>query len=52
MALDARGRVLGYGFGEGETRAISVCPGATRSAELVLRRRGLSVAVRDLARWR
>ena len=35
MALDTRGRVLGYGFGEGETRAISICPGATRSAELV-----------------
>jgi hypothetical protein len=48
MALDARGRVLGYGFGEGETRAISVCPGATRSAELVMGRRAVSVAVRDL----
>ena len=48
MALDSRGRVLGYGFGEGETRAISICPGATRSAELVLGRRAISVAVRDL----
>jgi hypothetical protein len=48
MALDERGRVLGYGFGEGETRAVSVCPGATRSAELVLGRRAVSVAVRDL----
>jgi hypothetical protein len=48
MALDARGRLLGYGFGEGDTRAISVCPGALRSAELVLGRRSVSVAVRDL----
>jgi hypothetical protein len=48
MALDARGRVLGYGFGEGETRAVSVCPGALRSAELVVGRRAVSVAVRDL----
>jgi hypothetical protein len=48
MALDARGRVLGYGFGEGETRAISVCPGAARSAELVVGPRAVSVALRDL----
>ncbi len=48
MALDARGRVLGYGFGQGETRAISVCPGATRSAEVVMGRRTVRVAVRDL----
>jgi hypothetical protein len=48
MALDARGRLLGYGFGQGETRAISVCPGALRSAELVMGRRAVSVAVRDL----
>jgi hypothetical protein len=48
MALDARGRVLGYGFGEGETRTISVCPGATRAAELAMGRRAVSVAVRDL----
>jgi hypothetical protein len=48
MALDARGRLLGYGFGEGETRGVSVCPGATRSAEFVVGRREVSVAVRDL----
>jgi hypothetical protein len=48
MALDARGRVLGYGFGEGETRAISVCPGATRVAELVVGPRAVRVALRDL----
>jgi hypothetical protein len=48
MALDARGRVLGYGFGEGETRAISVCPGAARFAELVRKPGAVTVAVRDL----
>jgi hypothetical protein len=48
MALDTRGRVLGYGFGEGETRAVSVCPGALRSAELVVRRHAVKIAVRDL----
>jgi hypothetical protein len=48
MALDTRGRVLGYGFGEGETRSISVCPGAARSAEVVMGRRSVRVAVRDL----
>jgi hypothetical protein len=48
MALDARGRLLGYGFGQGETRAISVCPGAGRSVELVATPRAISVAVRDL----
>ena len=48
MALDARGRVLGYGPGRGETRDISVCPGALRAAELVVRGRSLRVALRDL----
>ena len=48
MALDTRGRVLGYGFGEGQTRSVSVCPGAGRSAELVVGPRAVSVAVRDL----
>jgi hypothetical protein len=48
MALDARGRILGYGFGAGEVQQISVCPGAQRVAELVVGRRSASVAVRDL----
>jgi hypothetical protein len=48
MALDARGRIIGYGFGAGEAQQISVCPGAERAAELVAGRRGASVAVRDL----
>ena len=48
MALDSRGRVLGYGPGRGETRDISVCPGALRAAELVVAGRSLRVALRDL----
>jgi hypothetical protein len=39
MALDERGRVLGYGFGEGSVRRISVCPGSRVAAELVDRGR-------------
>jgi hypothetical protein len=48
MALDERGRILGYGFGTGEVQQISVCPRAQRAAELVARRTGWTVAVRDL----
>jgi hypothetical protein len=49
MALDVRGRILGYGFGEGLVRRISVCPGSRVAAELVDRgRRRTFVAVRSL----
>jgi hypothetical protein len=48
MALDGRGRILGYGFGEGELQRISLCPGAQLAAELVVRRNRVSVALRDL----
>jgi hypothetical protein len=48
MALDARGRIIGYGQGRGEARDISVCPGALRAAELVVDGRSVKVAVRDL----
>jgi hypothetical protein len=49
MALDRRGRLLGYGFGQGVVRSISVCPGALLAAELVDRGRRLaSVVVRSL----
>jgi hypothetical protein len=48
MALDERGRVLGYGFGQGGVRAISVCPGSGAAAELVQRGRTTLVAVRSL----
>jgi hypothetical protein len=49
MALDPRGRILGYGFGEGAVRRISVCPGGRVAAELFDRgRRRTFVAVRSL----
>jgi hypothetical protein len=49
MALDPRGRILAYGFGEGLVRRISVCPGSRVAAELVDRgRRRTFVAVRSL----
>jgi hypothetical protein len=49
MALDARGRILGYGFGQGAVRRISVCPGGRAAAELLDRgRRRTLVAVRSL----
>ena len=49
MALDARGRILGYGFGQGAVRRISVCPGGRVAAELLDRgRRRTLVAVRSL----
>jgi hypothetical protein len=35
LALDARGRTLGYGRGSGSTEFISVCPRGRRSAEVV-----------------
>ena len=49
MALDRRGRVLGYGLGGGDVSEIAVCPGSRRSAELVRSRaRTDLVAIRDL----
>jgi hypothetical protein len=49
MALDRRGRILGYGFGEGTARRISVCPGGRVAAELVdSGRRRTLVALRSL----
>ena len=50
LALDAQGRTLAYGRGEGESLILSVCPGGRRVAELV-RREGsdaVAVAVRAL----
>ena len=48
MALDARGRVIGYGDGRGEARRLSVCPGSRLAAELFADGRTVGVAVRDL----
>jgi hypothetical protein len=49
MALDDGGRILGYGFGAGSVRRVSVCPGSRVAAELVdLDRRRSVVAVRSL----
>lgn len=49
MALDPSGRILGYGFGQGAVRRISVCPGGRVAAELLDRgRRRTLVAVRSL----
>ncbi|HEX5980918.1 MAG TPA: hypothetical protein VFY52_07515 [Thermoleophilaceae bacterium] len=49
MALDERGRILGYGFGEGSVRRLSVCPGGGAAAELVDRGPSRSfVVVRSL----
>jgi hypothetical protein len=48
-ALDGGGRILGYGFGPGTVRRISVCPASRVAAELVdLDRRRSVVAVRSL----
>ena len=49
MAFDNGGRILGYGFGAGTVRRISVCPGSRVAAELVdLDGRRSVVAVRSL----
>lgn len=52
MALDRRGRVLGYGFGPGQVTAVSVCPGAGVVAELVESARGTIVALRRVNDFR
>jgi hypothetical protein len=48
MALDRRGRIVGYGFGRGTTRRISVCPGSRRMVELVDSNSSSTLATRDL----
>jgi hypothetical protein len=49
MALDRRGRILAYGFGGGQTTAVSACPGGARAAELVTRGRRTVLALRRLS---
>lgn len=48
LALDAKGRILGYGAGKGETVAVDVCPGSRAAVESVARDREGSMSVRDL----
>ena len=48
LALDANGRTLAYGMGAGEVLDFSVCPGASRVAELVELDTGDIVAIREL----
>lgn len=49
MALDARGRTLGYGLGDESGARLEVCPGARRFLEVYRRNRGWTIAVRDTA---
>ncbi len=48
QALDAAGRTLAYGRGEGRVSALAVCPGSLRSVELT----GPRLGVRDLRTFR
>jgi hypothetical protein len=48
MALDLRGRAVGYGPGRGETLRISICPRSRRSVELTASGGQLNLTVRDL----
>lgn len=53
VGLDPRGRPVAYGTGGGDIRALDVCPGGRRSAEVVWSAgRGLSVGVRKLRSFR
>jgi hypothetical protein len=53
VALDAQGRVLAYGPGDGDVLALSVCPGSEHAVEVVSlpfeEGGGYAVEVRDLA---
>lgn len=51
LALDARGRTLGYGRGAGRVAAFGVCPGSRLALELLPGRRAY-LAVRALPRMR
>ena len=49
MALDERGRTLGYGYGDGAVLGLSMCPGMARFVEAVSLDRTGSLVVRDTA---
>jgi hypothetical protein len=48
IALDAKGRTLGYGVGSGTVRQVAGCPGGRRVAELVHRGSSHFAVIRDL----
>lgn len=48
IALDTKGRTLGYSVGSGTVRQVAGCPGGRRVAELVQRGPNHVVAIRDL----
>jgi len=50
LALDAVGRTLAYGRGEGSVLQLSACPGGRRMAEVVQRETGVQLAIRELPR--
>jgi len=52
MSLDARGRTLAYGYGEGDVYDLAVCPGGRRSVESVADGRRGFLVVRDVATLR
>jgi hypothetical protein len=51
VALDERGRTLGYGFGEKDAGWLDACPGGKRSVEVISNKRGdkLTLIVRRLS---
>jgi hypothetical protein len=48
MALDRKGRTLGYGAGEGVTQDVDICPGARRVVEAAAVGRSALLVVREL----
>ena len=48
MALDRKGRTLGYGAGEGYAQDLHVCPGATRALDAAAVSRKALLVVREL----
>jgi hypothetical protein len=48
MALDRKGRTLGYGAGEGDAKDVDVCPGAARVLEAVVVGHEAQLVLREL----
>ena len=49
LALDRAGRILGYGYGEGDVQELSICPGARVAIESVAGPGGQFLAIRRLS---